>query len=338
MRKKVFIIAEAGVNHNGKLHLAKQLVNKAKLTGCDAIKFQIFQADEITSSKANIADYQKRNTKGKFHNQKDMLKELELSLDQFKELKNYCREKDILFLATPFDDASLAWLVKQNAPIIKVASGEITNHPFLEKIARSHKGIILSTGMSNLNEVKEAVQTIFKAGNKKLSLLHCVTEYPAPYDQMNLRAMATLEKTFKLPVGLSDHTLGFHMSLAAVALGATIIEKHITLDKNLPGPDHRASLDPTEFKMMVNAIRDIEGALGSGIKKPSACEVKYRDVVRKSIVLTSGVTRGEKVTEKVIGIKRPAGGIEPKYFNRIVGKNFKKNMRAGDILQWGHLS
>ncbi len=328
----VFIIAEAGVNHNGNLRLAKKMVDNAKDIGVDAIKFQTFKTDELATHDAPKEKYQKKTTFGKF--QHEMLKRLELSGGEFKELFNYCQKKKIMFLSTPFDFQSAEFLYELGVPAFKISSGDLTNIPLLLKIAKYGKPIILSTGMATLSEVKDAVKAIYSAGNKKLVLLHCTSNYPTEYKNVNLRAMETLLKTFNLPVGYSDHTEGIEVPIAAVALGGCVIEKHFTLDKNLPGPDHKASLEPEEFKKMVKSIRNTERAMGSGKKKPMCSEAEMKRVSRKSIVAACDIPKGMRITYEMLAIKRPGTGIEPKYIGKIISREFKRYIKKNQILTW----
>jgi N-acetylneuraminate synthase/N,N'-diacetyllegionaminate synthase len=326
-----FIIAEAGVNHNGDIKLAKKLIDIARDAGADAVKFQSFKAENVVTQKAQKAKYQKQTT-GSSESQYEMIKKLELSGADFKKLALYARKRDIMFLSTPFDKESVDLLDKLGVPAFKVASGEITNFPLLRYIAKKGKPVILSTGMSTLEEIDEALQVIRSEGVKDIILLHCVTAYPAKVEDMNLRAMETLKSTFKLPVGLSDHTIGITVPIAAVALGAAVIEKHFTLDKNLPGPDHRASLEPEELKGMIKAVRETEKALGNGKKKPTVEEEEIKKVVRRSIVARVDIPKGTVVTEEMLAIKRAGTGIEPKYLDKVVGKVAKTMIRDDEIL------
>lgn len=338
--KKVFIIAEAGVNHNGNIELAYKLIDAAKEAGADAIKFQTFKTEKIVAKKAAMADYQKQNL-GASISQFEMLKQLELSYDEFKAIKQYCDKRNILFLSTPDEEESLDFLTEElKVPIIKVGSGEIDNFPFLERIAQKNLPVILSTGMANLTEVSEAVELIKRNQKCKnnyypaLSLLHCTTNYPCPFNEVNLRAINTLKDVFQVPVGYSDHTLGIEISVAAVALGATIIEKHFTLDKSLPGPDHVASLEPIELKNMVNSIRNIEFALGNGVKEPSRSEKKMIQVVRKTLIATNDFEEGHVLSRRDIAIKRAGTGISPKYLNVITAMKLTKKVRNEEPFEW----
>lgn len=327
-----FIIAEAGVNHNGSLKLAKKLVDTAKKAGVGAVKFQMFKSENLVTEKGEMANYQKKNI-GKKERQLEMLKKLELSEKDFIELKQYCNKKKIIFLSTPHTEDAIDFL-ECLVPVHKVASGDLTNSPFLEKVAKKKKPIILSTGMATLSEVKEAVNTIKKAGNNKIILLHCTTNYPCPLEEVNLKAMLTLKNEFNLPVGYSDHTLGILVPIIAITMGAQVIEKHFTLDKNLQGPDHKASLEPDELKEMVKKIREAEKALGEGVKKPTKSEEKIKKIARKSIIAKVDIPKGIKITKNMIIIKRPGKGIEPKYLSRVVGRIAKKNIRKDELITW----
>ena len=304
----VFVIAEAGVNHNGSLDLALQLVDAAKASGADAVKFQTFRADLLATRSAHKAAYQERTT-ANTESQFQMLQRLELDAAAHQRLIEHCSQIGIQFLSSPFDAQSADLLAAMNVPLFKVPSGEITNLPFLEHIASKGRPVILSTGMSTLGEVEEAVHVLKAAGATELTLLHCVTEYPAPFGQINLRAMQTLKIAFGLPVGYSDHTPGLEIAIAAVALGAEVIEKHFTLDRSLPGPDHAASLEPGELQQMVNAIRHVEVALGDGIKGPAPCELPNISVARKSLVAARDLPAGHRLVAGDLDIKRPGSGL-----------------------------
>ena len=333
--KKVFIIAEAGVNHNGDINLAYKLIDVAKETGVDAIKFQTFKTEKVISKFADMASYQKKNLSTN-ESQYEMVKKLELSYKEFKKLKDYCDEIEIMFLSTPDEEYSLDFLVDElDMPFIKIGSGEVTNLPYLRKIAAKRKPLILSTGMSNLREVEEAINTIKDVSpNAEISLLHCTTNYPTPFEEVNLKAMQTLAAAFKLTVGYSDHTLGIEVSIAAVAMGAKIIEKHFTLDKKLPGPDHKASLEPNELKEMVKAIRNIEMALGDGIKKPNKSEIQIMKVARRSLIATRDIRAGEIIKESDIAIKRPGKGIPPKFKEIVIGMKLINDIRQDEPFRW----
>ena len=333
--KPCFIIAEAGVNHNGSLKLAKKLVDVAKEASADAVKFQTFKAEKIVTKNAEMVNYQKRNI-GKKESQLEMLKKLELGNEDFIELKKYCDKKNIIFLSTPHTEDAVDFL-ESLVPVYKIGSGDLTNLPFLEKIAGKKKPIILSTGMATLSEVKEAVGTIKKAGNNKIILLHCTTNYPCPLEEVNLKAMLTLKKELNLPVGYSDHTLGITVPIMAATLGAVILEKHFTINKNLPGPDHKASLEPDELREMVIAIRNTEKALGGGVKKPTKSEEKIKKVVRKSIIAKIDIPKGAKITDEILIIKRPGNGIQPKYLHKVIGKIARGDIKKDNLIKFREL-
>lgn len=326
-----FIIAEAGVNHNGSVELAKKLIDAAKEAGVDAVKFQTFKAENVVTQNAEKAEYQKETT-GVEESQYEMIKKLELTDYDFKELADYAKKRSITFLSTPFDSKSVDLLNEINVPAFKVPSGEITNFLLLTHITKKEKPIILSTGMATLGEVEEALNVIRSEGVKDVILLHCVSNYPAKIEDVNLRAMETLKQAFKIPVGFSDHTLGITASIAAVALGACVIEKHFTLDRNLPGPDHKASLEPKELKNMVNTIREVERALGDGIKRPTKDEEEIKKVARRSIVARVDIPGGTIITEDMLDVKRPGTGIVPKYFDFIVGMKAKENIKKDEMI------
>lgn len=312
------IIAEAGVNHNGSLRLAKQMVDAAAETGVDYIKFQTFVPNKLVSKFARKADYQKKAT-GSDESQLEMLDKLALTKEDFRELSRYCEKKQIGFISTPFDLESIDFLNSIPMDFWKLPSGEITNLPYLEKIGRTLKPVVMSTGMSTLQEVRDAVAILKKAGTKEITLLHCNTQYPTPMQDVNLRAMQTLEKELELPVGYSDHTKGIEIPVAAVGMHAQVIEKHFTLDRNMEGPDHAASLEPEELKAMVQAVRNVEQALGSGKKEPSPSECCNISVVRKSIVAKCQIQKGEIFTEENLTVKRPANGISPMHWYEVLG-------------------
>lgn len=334
MKNKIFIIAEAGVNHNGSLAIAKRLIDKAKEAGANAVKFQTFKASSLVSKKAEKAEYQK-NLSAKNESQYEMIKKLELNKASHIELIKYCKKKKIEFLSSPFDLDSIDLLNKIGLEIFKIPSGEITNLPYLRKIGKLNKQIILSTGMSDLGEIEDALNVIIESGTKKhkIIVLHCNTEYPTPYEDVNLKAMVTIKKAFDVEVGYSDHTPGIEIPIAAAALGAVVIEKHFTLDKNMEGPDHKVSLEPNELEMMVGAIRKIEKALGSGIKKPSSSELKNINVARKSIVALKDIKVGEKFIEDNITVKRPGNGISPQRWDEIVGIKSNYSFKKDDLIK-----
>ncbi len=317
--KKVFIIAEAGVNHNGSIELAKKLIDVAVDSGVDAVKFQTFKAENLVSKNAQKAEYQKQTT-DKNESQFEMIKKLELDVNTHKELIAYCNSKNIMFLSTPFDHDSIELLHNLGLEIFKIPSGEITNLPYLRYIGKLNKKVIISTGMANIGEIEDALDILIQAGTKKenITVLHANTEYPTPMEDVNLKAMLTIGKTFDVEFGYSDHTLGIEVPTAAVALGATVIEKHFTLDKTMEGPDHKASLEPDELKAMVKAIRNIELALGSSVKKPSPSESKNKAIARKSIVAKTTIKKGEILSEDNLAIKRPANGISPMRWDEVI--------------------
>lgn len=327
--KKVLIIAEAGVNHNGSLENAKKLAKEAKNAGADYIKFQTYIAKELVCEKAKKADYQNKNDKNST-TQLEMLEKLNLTFEDFKNLKKYCEKIKIKFLTTAFDLKSLKFIVDDlGVDTLKIPSGEVTNYPYLIACAKTHLPVILSTGMCDMNEISQAVKVLKKNGTSKISILHCTTEYPAPLESVNLLAMKSIQDKFKCEVGYSDHTKGIDVPCYAVAMGASIIEKHFTLDKNLPGPDHKASLEPQELKLMIDKIREIETVLGDGDKKTQTAELKNKPIARKSIVANCDIKKGEKFTEENLTCKRPGDGISPMKWNKIIGKkairDFKKD-------------
>lgn len=331
---RTFIIAEAGVNHNGNLKLAKKMIVAAARAGADAIKFQTFKTELLVTPNAPKAFYQKKNTKNQ-ESQFDMIKKLELDVRAHRILMAHCRKNRISFLSSPFDLASIDLLQQLGLGLFKIPSGEITNLPFLRKIGSSRKKIILSTGMSTLQEVKDAVQVLKKSGIRleDITLLHCNTEYPTPFKDVNLRAMLTLKNKLGVSVGYSDHTIGSEVSIAAVALGATVIEKHFTLDRTMLGPDHKASLEPSELASMIRAIRNVEMALGDGVKKPSKSESKNMTVVRKSIVAACHIKQSELFTEKNITIKRPGTGLSPMKWDLVLGRRAKRDYKIHEAIE-----
>lgn len=331
---KTFIIAEAGVNHNGSLEIAKRLVDVAADAGADAVKFQTFRAENMVTKFAQKAEYQKETTAGN-ETLFDMIKKLELDVNAHKELISYCKEKEVIFLSTPFDIESIELLNELGVEIFKIPSGEITNLPYLRKVGGLKKKIILSTGMANLGEVEVALNALVAAGTKRedITVLHCTTEYPAPIEDVNLLAMITIREAFKVNVGYSDHTLGIEIPIAATALGATVIEKHFTLDKDMEGPDHKSSLDPKELKLMIKAIRNVEKALGNGIKRSSPSEKKNKHIVRKSIVAARCIKPGECFTAENITTKRPGTGINPMEWDKVMGKKAIRNFKEDDLIE-----
>ena len=355
---KTYVIAEAGVNHNGSIDMAMGLVDVACDAGADAIKFQSFKTEKLLSKSAPKAEYQMHNT-SELETQFDMIKKLELNEDAHRKLLDYCIKKGIQFLSTPFDIESLVLLVEGfDIPVIKIPSGEITNAPFILEITKYSKPVILSTGMSTMSDIEQALGVLAfgyqNSGEEaseesfrraycsdkgramlatKVSLLHCTTEYPAPFEEVNLRAMDTMATAFGLPVGYSDHTQGIAMPIAAVARGAEIIEKHFTLDRSLPGPDHKASLEPEELAAMITEIRHAEMALGHGIKIATPSELKNRAVARKSLVAIKDIKKGEKFTADNLGVKRPGNGVPPIYFWHMLGRVADCDYRADDMVK-----
>lgn len=329
----VFIIAEAGVNHNGSLELAKKLIDAAVEAKADAVKFQTFKTENLVCKDTQKADYQKETTNTK-ESQFEMIKKLELDIEAHHMLLEYCKEKNILFLSTPFDHDSIELLNELGLEIFKIPSGEITNLPYLQHIGSLNKKVILSTGMSNMDEIQLALGVLIQAGTQKenITVLHANTQYPTPMCDVNLKAMQTIGKTFDIKYGYSDHTLGIEVDIAAVALGACCIEKHFTLDKAMEGPDHKASLEPEELKAMVQAIRNIEQALGNGVKQPSPSETKNMSVVRKSIVAKQAIKKGEIFTAENLVIKRPGTGINPMNWEVILGQIAQRDYQEDELI------
>lgn len=327
-----FIIAEAGVNHNGSLELAKKLVDAAKDAGADCVKFQTFISKNIVSKNAVKAEYQKQQTEPE-ESQQDMLKKLELSFDEFVELNEYCKSKSIEFMSTAFDFDSIDFLDSLEMGTWKIPSGDITNLPYLIKIAKLNKPVILSTGMSTMEDIRSAIKALKENGATELTVLHCTTEYPTPFEDVNLRAMDTIKEEFGVKVGYSDHTKGIEVPIAAVALGATVIEKHFTLDKTMEGPDHKASLEPNELKAMVDSIRHIEMALGNGIKQPAESEKKNMAIARKSIIASKDIKAGEIFTEENLTVKRPGDGISPMRWFDIIGKLAPRDFEEDELIE-----
>ncbi|TCP22913.1 N-acetylneuraminate synthase [Tenacibaculum skagerrakense] len=336
---KTLIIAEAGVNHNGDIKLAEKLIDVAAEAGVDYVKFQTFKASKLVTKKAKRADYQEVNTKNN-DSQFEMLRKLELSYEDHYHLKNYCENKKVKFLSTGFDFESIGFLYKLGIRLAKIPSGEITNLPYLKEIARLFSDIVLSTGMADIQEVKEAVEVLVKEGVdiNKLTILHCNTEYPTSMEDVNLRAMLHIQEELDVNIGYSDHTLGVEVPIAAVALGAKVIEKHFTLDRNMEGPDHRASLEPDELKLMVSSIRNIEKAMeGSGIKEPSKSELKNKSVARKSIHLSRKLKKDDVITEKDLISLRPGDGISSMNWDKVIGMRVNKNLEEFHKLNWDDL-
>lgn len=332
MSKPVTIIAEIGVNHNGDIELAKKMILVAKECGADIVKFQTAKLDNLVTQNAPKAEYQIQNT-GKNDSQKDMLKKLLLSYSDFVELERFCIDQEIQFLSTPFDCDSIDFLTTISMPFWKVPSGEITNYPYLVKIAKTEKKVVMSTGMSTMKEIEEALEVLRKNGTKEVVLLQCNTQYPTEPRDVNLRAMQTLEEVFGVEIGYSDHTRGIEMPIVAVALGASIIEKHFTLDKTMEGPDHKASLEPHELKAMVSAIRNVEAALGNGIKEPSISEKKNIAIARKSIVTKCRIEKGQMYTEENLTTKRPGTGISPMRWNEIIGTVAQRSYNEDELIE-----
>lgn len=327
---RVFIIAEAGVNHNGDKNLAFRLCDAAKTAGVDAVKFQTWKTEKIVTKSAALAEYQENNISDKGASQFEMLKQLELSYNEFVEVRDYCKQIGIQFLSTPDTEEDMDFLLGLGIPVLKIGSGEVTNIPFLREIGKRHQKVILSTGMSNLSDVEKAYNTLLESGAKEVSLLHCTTNYPCPYDEVNLQAMQTLKAAFKCQVGYSDHTMGIEVPIAAVAMGAEIIEKHFTLDKNMEGPDHKASLDPCELKQMVDSIRNIEKALGDGIKRPNASEQKNAEVVLKRIIANKPIKKGDILGTDNLSLLRSSTGIPAKYWDLVAGKAAKRDYKEDE--------
>lgn len=334
MSKRVFIIAEAGVNHNGDINTAKKLIDIACDAGADAVKFQTFKAENLVTKNAVKAEYQKEII-GSDVSQLEMLKKLEISQSFHKELTEYSKSKGIIFLSSSFDLESMDLLIGLGLDIFKIPSGEITNLPYLRKVGSLGKQIIMSTGMANLDEIKTALDILISSGTNKANIiiLHCNSEYPTPFEDANILAMSTIRDKFDVKVGYSDHTLGIEASIAAVALGAIVIEKHFTLDKGMSGPDHKASLDPKELESMVKAIRNIEKGLGNGIKKVTPSEAKNKSIVRKSIVASKDIKKGDIFSKNNIAAKRPGMGISPMEWSKVIGKTAKKPFRVDEPIE-----
>ena len=329
---KTFIIAEAGVNHNGSMELAKKLIDAAAEAKVDVVKFQTFKTENLVCKNAIKAEYQEKTT-SKNESQFEMLKKLELDIDAHKILMDYCGAKGIMFLSTAFDLESIDVLNELGMEIFKIPSGEITNYPYLRKIAKLKKKVILSTGMSYMEEIQDAIKVLKENGTKDITVLHCNTEYPTPIEDVNLNAMNTIKENLKVEIGYSDHTTGIEVPIAAVAMGAKVIEKHFTLDKNMEGPDHKASLEPNELKDMVYAIRNIEKAMGNGVKVPSKSETKNLMIARKSIVANKLIKKGEKFTEDNLTCKRPGDGISPMKWEDVIGKVANKDFEEDEMIK-----
>ena len=327
----VYIIAEAGVNHNGCFELACKLADAAKDAGANCVKYQTFKSENLVSKVAEKAEYQKKTTGDR--SQQDMLKNLELSYDSFYKLKLYCDKIGIRFLSTPFDLESIEFLNTLDMPFWKIPSGEVTNFPYLVALAKTKKPVVMSTGMCSMHEISEAINVLKSNGTQDLKLLHCNTEYPTPFEDVNLTAMKTMRNAFNLEIGYSDHTKGIEVPIAAVALGATIIEKHFTLNRNMDGPDHKASLEPDELKEMITSIRNIEKAIGNGVKTPSGSEKKNITIARKSIIAKCNIKVGEILTTNNITVKRPGTGISPMLWNKVIGTRAIRDFKEDEMIE-----
>ncbi len=330
--KHTLIIAEAGVNHNGRLDLALKLCKTAKEVGADVVKFQTWKTEKIITRTVAQAEYQAENT-GKKESQFDMLKKLELSYDDFTKIKEYCDKIGIQFASTADEEESFDFLVKLGIPFVKISSGEVTNIPFLRKMGASKLPIIISSGMSNISDIDIALRTLKESGATDITLLHCTTNYPCPMEEVNLKAMLTLSNAFKIPIGYSDHTKGIEVPVAAVALGAKVIEKHFTLDKNMEGPDHLASTEPDEFKNMVEAIRNIEVALGTGEKTPQKSEIEISKVVTKRCIASKSINVGDVFSSDNVCVKRNDVGFPAKYWDLLIGKNAQKSYEINEAIE-----
>lgn len=332
----VFVIAEVGVNHNQSLDFAFKLIDVAKNAGADAVKFETFKAEQVTLSDTPMAKYQKKNI-GKSESQLSMLKKLELDESFYPKLISYCKKKNIIFLSTPHGGfESVDFLQRLRVPAFKFGSGDLNNLPVLEYAAKFGKPMLISTGMADITEVGRAVDCIRKSGNNKIVLFHCTTNYPCPPQEVNLKAMLTIKDKFETLVGYSDHTLGIQTPIMAVTAGASVVEKHITLDRNMPGPDHKASLEPMELRQMVDGIKLVKTILGSAVKKPNPEEIKLRNIARKSLVTTQYIRKGEVITSDHINIKRPGNGLEPKYYFQVIGARATKNIDADTLIRKDH--
>lgn len=331
--RHTFIIAEIGVNHNGSVELAKKLIKSASECNVDAVKFQTFNSDDLVTENTKTASYQEKNTNE--NSQLEMLKKLELTFDDFKELKDYALANNVMFLSSPFDKKSVDLLESLDVPAYKLGSGELNNFELIDYVQKTGKPIIISTGMATLDEVKETHDFIENKDN--LIILHCITGYPTSFDEANLNFIKTLQNEFDVPVGFSDHSPGIELPIAAVALGARVVEKHFTIDKTLEGPDHKASLDPEEFKAMVDAIRNVEVAMGDGVRKFSENELEIKKVARKSIIINKDISKDTIIERDMLTIKRPGTGIAPKEINNVIGKKINKDLASGTVLKWEYL-
>ena len=328
----VYIIAEAGVNHNGRLDLALKLCDAAKEAGVDAVKFQTWKTEKIVTKSAAKAAYQEENT-GCDQSQFEMLKELELSYSDFEKINDYCKKIGVQFLSTPDEEESLDFLCSMNLPFVKIGSGEVTNIPYLRVIGSKHQKVVISTGMSTLADVEKAYNTLIESGAPEVALLHCTTNYPCPYDEVNLQAMQTLKAAFKCQVGYSDHTMGIEVPIAAVAMGAEIIEKHFTLDRTMDGPDHQASLEPQELKQMVKSIRNIEQSMGDGIKRPNASEQKNAEVVLKRIIAKEPIKKGDILSENNLTLLRSSDGIPAKFWDLVANRPARRDYQIDEPIE-----
>ena len=328
--KSTFIIAEIGVNHNGDVNLAKKMIKSASECGVDAVKFQTFKSEDLVTENAKTADYQQKNANE--DSQFEMLKKLELTFDDFKELKCYASKCNVMFISSPFDIKSVDLLENLNVSLFKLGSGELNNFELIDYVQKTDKPMILSTGMATLEEIKETYDFIENKDN--LIMLHCITGYPTSFEEANLNFIKTLQSEFDVPIGFSDHSPGIELPIAAVALGACVVEKHFTLDKTLDGPDHKASLNPVEFKAMVDAIRNVEVAMGDGVRRFSENELEIKKIARKSIILNENISEGMTIEHNMLSIKRPGTGIAPKYINQIIGKKVNKDLDKNTVLKW----
>ena len=331
--ESTFIIAEIGVNHNGSIELAKNMIKSASRCGVDAVKFQTFRSEDLVTENAKTADYQQKYANES--SQLEMLKKLELTFEDFKELKDYASKCNVMFISSPFDINSVDLLENLNVSLYKLGSGELNNFELIDYVQKTNKPIILSTGMATLEEIKETYD--FIENKENLIILHCITGYPTSFEEANLNFIKTLQDEFDVPIGFSDHSPGIELPIAAVALGACVIEKHFTLDKTLEGPDHKASLNPIEFKAMVDAIRNVEVAMGDGVRRFSENELEIKKIARKSIILNEDVSEGMTIEKKMLTIKRPGTGIAPKYINQVIGKRVNQDLNKNTVLKWEYL-
>ena len=331
--ESTFIIAEIGVNHNGSIELAKNMIKSASRCGVDAVKFQTFRSEDLVTENAKTADYQQKNANES--SQLEMLKKLELTFEDFKELKDYASKCNVMFISSPFDINSVDLLENLNVSLYKLGSGELNNFELIDYVQKTNKPMILSTGMATLDEIKETYD--FIENKENLIILHCITGYPTSFEEANLNFIKTLQSEFDVPIGFSDHSPGIELPIAAVALGACVVEKHFTLDKTLEGPDHKASLNPVEFKTMVDAIRNVEVAMGDGVRKFSENELEIKKIARKSIILNEDISEGMRIEKKMLAIKRPGTGIAPKYINQVIGRKVNQDLNKNAVLKWEHL-